>query len=150
MSKKDKKTENVGAPSGFNKVDTGGFMNFNKPGDYIQGTLVSREKIKSEYGGMTHKFRVKADEGEFHDKDENGKIEDETTKLEAGQEYTFFAKSTYEEELAKYAKLGQKVWLKFIEERKGDKFTYKFIPARLGKMDKEWMDDNGVTEDTPF
>lgn len=131
-------------------------MQFNKIGDYIQGTLVdvSDTTTKDAYGNLKRIYSFKADGGEFlaARKDEStGKsvLDKERTKIGKGEDYLVFIKHNQGVVIGemKKIKLGQKVKLGLTEL----KDVGKGNPAKIIKvypginadgkpfMDEEWV-----------
>lgn len=136
------------------------FMKFGKIGDYIVGTLTNRNEVKDKFSKENKnkiQYTVKVDVGEYHDPKTG-----EVVTLEPGAMFIVTGKafdpnqasrSIFDQDMATL-KLGQKLGLKFLEEKDTGApqpakiiklFTYKDPNDPTKKlMDKEWMVDEGL------
>lgn len=119
-------------------------VSWGKVGDNIQGTLVGAREVETTFGPRVL-FEVKADTGVFHDGDVK-------TEISQDEVWGVWGKDQILTSSLQRLKFGQKVGLKFVEEKKS-KFGN---PAKIvkvfttGEMDKEWLEGQEVTpEDIP-
>ena len=111
---------------------------FGAPGDQIKGTLVAVSDFTGEFG-TTKSYSVRAEAGSYHDIVDTV-AEKEATQLTPGTVYNFLGKPIFMDDLNQ-AKIGQKVLVRFVEERKNQKGrAYKFIEALLGGIDDTFIE----------
>lgn len=130
---------------------------FGAEGDYLIGTLTDVNKTNSPdaYGKLSHIYSVRASEGSFYGSTKNEKtkkfvIDAEPTKVEKGEDYTFFISNDKGVVLSamKDVKIGQKFKILFSESKPTTKGNdAKVIKVFAGKdkqglplMDQEWID----------
>ncbi len=119
---------------------------FGAVGDYLKGTLTDVQKTQSKdaYGKLSHIYSVLAEEGSFlgstkNDKTGKFKLDDEQTKINKDESYTFFISNDKGIVIAnmKDIKIGQKFMVKFIELKPTTKGNdAKIIKIFAGKDDK--------------
>lgn len=143
---------------------TSNFVSFNVPlEDKIMGTLIAIREVKStlpsKAGKMEKVYDLKADYGSFHKLDKKKKIIEEPVVVGAGEVWSVSKESL--DASMRNVKLGQKVGFKFMEEKEAKqpgfnpaKIIKVFTPKNEDntyKMDKEWLEENGLNEpETPF
>lgn len=129
------------------------WVKFNVPQeDKVFGTLIDKRQVKStlpgKEGTLTWVYEMKMEHGSFHALDEVKKVVPEPIVIEAGEIFSIGGTNVIDRQM-KNIKLGQKIGLKFIEEKPSK--TKGFAPAKIVKvfapkdetgapeMDKEWL-----------
>lgn len=125
------------------------WMKFSKIGDFIHGTLISRElKTITNKDGSTKKqwvFELKCDEGSYHNTttDETtgmSKVVDDATTIEKGEYYFVGSKESIDRQM-RHVQNGQKIV--FIldsippSKTKGNS-PFKLIKVKVGPMDPDY------------
>lgn len=116
-------------------------VQWGKPGDCIRGVLVNiKDNVEGKYG-KTKVYTLKAEQGFYHELDEDGKPTGKKIDIVAGEDYAIFSRNTFEDDISK-ARIGQIIAIRFEEERKsqGNGKKYKYVECRLGgfaQMDEE-------------
>lgn len=127
------------------------WINFNKEGDYVKGTLIDIYKPTSpdQFGKLKNTYTLKIEEGKFFGghKDGGNYIVDKTATVpEAGTVWKFSANDKFDQRLTQI-KVGQKVLFKLDELRKSKLGNpAKIISAHAGPMDDEWLKENSAAE----
>lgn len=134
-------------PDGFEEV-RGNTMAFGKVGDFIQGTLVSVNKMNTPdiYGKRSTIYGIKAAAGLTHPSDKETKALLTPITIKDGEMWSVFSNEAMERQMANVA-VGQIVMIKFTESKP----STKGHPAKIKKVyvkkdatgnpevDKEWL-----------
>lgn len=136
------------------------WVKFNVPvEDKIFGTLIAKRTVKStilgQEGKVVNVYELKADEGVYHVLDDKKKVVEEPVVVEAGGIYSIGGTAVIDRQMQNI-RIGQKIGLKFIEERASK--TKGFAAAKIVKvyapkaedgtplMDDEVVNQNNVQQ----
>ena len=138
----------------YNEPESNNF-NFGVVGDYMQGTLIGKNKTSTpdKWGHLSFIFKVKAEEGTWHSTTKNAKtgksiVNDEPTVAEASEEVNVWINDSKDVLLGLMHKvqLGQKFKIEFVESKPTDKGNdakiIKVYPGTVDgepSMDEEWV-----------
>ena len=129
------------------KEITSNWFKATKIGDFMEGTLVSKEWKETSYAGETKKqevYEILCDDGKFHSVIKEGgfpKIDEENPTIIEKGEYYKFAKSSIVDAMKKI-KVGQKVKLIFdsvVESKDKMKQDFKLVKVYGGPMDTSYQ-----------
>lgn len=143
---------------------TSNFVSFNVPlEDKIMGTLIAVREVKStlptKAGKMEKVYDLKVDYGSFHKLDKKKKLIEEPVVVNENEVWSVSKESL--DSAMRNVKIGQKVGFKFMEEKEAKQVGFNpakiikvFTPKNENntyKMDKEWLEENGLNDpETPF
>ena len=121
-------------------------ISWGKVGDFLTGTFISQRTVPDTFkvGEMVPVYEFKADSGSFHEI--NKKVVAEApTEVTAGDIWAVFGRGALAQAMTRI-KVGQKVGLKFVEERETKKGNdMKIIKVYTsGVMDTEWLEGQEV------
>lgn len=112
------------------------WMKWNVPmEDKVFGTLIEKRSMKSTLPGAEGKlvnvYEMKVDMGSFHVLDDKKKVVDEPVVLNEGDFLSVGGTAVIDRQMQN-AKVGQKIGMKFIEEKASK--TKGFAPAKIVKV----------------
>jgi len=123
-------------------------VSWGKVGDYIQGTLVDIRirEVQDEKKGLVRKnvYEILADEGQYHEIDENRNPVEPPIKCEKNDFYQVWGGREIIDNGMRKIKIGQKVRIVFTEQLEPKKKNYsgfKIIKVYAGPMDEEWLNN---------
>lgn len=120
------------------------WINFNKEGDYVTGTLIDVYKPRDpdQFGKIKNTYTLLVTEGKWfggHKDGGNYLVDTVATTPEAGTVWKFSANEKFDQRLTTI-KIGQKVLFKLDELRKSKLGApAKIISAHAGPMDQVWL-----------
>ena len=121
-------------------------ISWGKVGDHIFGTLIGKRSVPDQYkpGEEVPVYEFKAEGGSFHQIDKKV-VSDAATAINSGEVWAVFGRGALEQQMRR-VKIGQKVGLKFTEERETKKGNdQKIIKVyTTGEMDQEWLESQEV------
>ena len=128
-----------------NEVRTS-WMKFNKIGDYVVGTLISVREIQSTLPGkeneMVKIYEIKADRGELHDTDNKKQVVESAVSINEDEIWNVGGGVVIDSQM-RNIKLGQKIAIKFTEEKPAQKKGFNPMKVKKvyskGEMDETWL-----------
>lgn len=128
------------------------WVKFNVPlEDKVFGTLIGKRQMKSSMAGkegqLVNVYELKADEGSYHVLDDAKKVVAEPVVVEPGSFLSVGGTAVIDRQMQNI-QIGQKVGLKFIEEKPSK--TKGFAPAKIVKVYAPKNEDGSPVVDTEF
>ena len=122
-------------------------VSWGKVGDSISGTLIDKRMVPDQFkvGEEVSVYDIKAEGGSFHQIVKKV-VSPEATTINPGEIWAVFGRGALEQQMRRI-KLGQKIGLKFTEERETKKGNdQKIIKVYTsGEMDTEWLESQEVS-----
>lgn len=122
-------------------------ISWGKIGDQMFGTLIGKRSVPDQYhpGEEVPVYEFKAEGGSFHEIVKKV-VADTPTVIVKGDVWAVFGRGPLAQQMGRI-KIGQKVGLKFVEERETKKGNdQKVIKVyTTGEMDTEWLESQEVT-----
>ncbi len=145
------KPKQSGWDSDENEVQSN-WVKFNIPlEDKIFGTLIGKRTMKSTMQGKegqeVNVYEMKADEGLYHVLDDKKRVVDEPVIVEPGSFLSIGGTAVIDRQMQNI-RVGQKIGLKFIEERASK--TKGFAPAKIVKVYAPKNEDGSAKMDEEF
>lgn len=122
-------------------------VSWGKVGDHIFGTLIGKRAVPDQYnpGEEVPVYEIKAEGGSFHEIVKKV-VAEAATEIGKDEIWAVFGRGPLAQQMNRI-KIGQKIGMKFTEERETKKGNdQKIIKVfTTGEMDQEWIESQEVT-----